>query len=109
MCVCVCPLPSCDRSEALGLTEAARYRTAVASPCSRVHVHPSIHPLIHPSNHPPTYLHLSLCVFVALGVCLSVSVFVWSPQQERRMLCQKGAYVRVVGQLRDYQVRGVRQ
>lgn len=27
-------------------------------------------------------------------------------QQERRMLCQKGAYVRVVGQVREYQVRG---
>jgi RPA family protein len=26
-------------------------------------------------------------------------------QQERRMLCQKGAYVRVVGQMREYQVR----
>lgn len=26
-------------------------------------------------------------------------------QQERRMLCQKGAYVRVVGQVREYQVR----
>lgn len=26
-------------------------------------------------------------------------------QAERRMLCQKGAYVRVVGQVREYQVR----